>query len=124
MPRPKDSTAIMLEIKDDAPPPLDWVPDRLEAIVGSPVGSRYHIGNGRYKRLSCTSVASKSPRHVVRAAAMHFLTNNSGEFTSLEISAQIDMHAGDVLTALRQAGQISAVKRNGKYYYSRLENER
>jgi hypothetical protein len=122
MTRAKDSTALQLLTRDDAPPPPDWRPDKFEAYFGGPIGNIYHTAQG-YKRRGFGATTAIPPKPVAVKAVMDFLSANGGWYTSLEISARIGMKAGNVLTSLRLDGKIRGEKKGNVYIYSRLENE-
>jgi hypothetical protein len=124
MPRPKDSTALQLVIRDDAPPPPDWSPDKFEAYFGGPIGNIYHTAQG-YKRRGFGTSTTIPPKPVAVKAVLDFLENNSGWYTSVAISTRIGMKAGNVMTTLRIDGRVQAQKKGTNVYiYSRLESER
>ena len=129
MPKPcyglPNEPELKIDADDDEIAPLsDWVPDKLEQLVRSPVGCQYCIGNGQYRRLygNAPKPPSRPPRCPTMAMVLEFLAKNSGsEYTSKQVSAAIGRSGGDVLTTLRRREKISGRKINGTYHYSHLK---
>jgi hypothetical protein len=123
MPRPKNSKALQLVARDDAPPPPDWKPDKFETYFGGPIGNIYHTAQG-YKRLGFGATAGIPPKPAVAIrAVLEFLASNDGWHSSAEISARINMKAGNAVTSLRLNGKIQGEKKGNVYIYSRIENK-
>jgi hypothetical protein len=99
------------------------MPDKFEAYFGGPIGNIYHTAQG-YKRRGFGAATTIPPKPVAVKAVMDFLASNDGWYTSVEISTQIKMKAGNVLTSLRLEGKVRGEKKGHVYIYSRLENER
>jgi hypothetical protein len=127
MPRPKNVEALQQEcLSPGEPPAHDHAPDRFEELFGAVGGAYRSRSTGKIERIGLGATTNDPPRDLVRKRALEWLNENPGWHTSLEISANIKMKAGDLLTHLRHAGKIQARKhpKGIGYEYSRLENEK